>query len=248
MNYQTLQLFRPLISSRVTQQFGANLACVDSRGKIFGTTSKCPHGSHSYYQSLGMQGHSGQDISATVGEDVYHAGTFPGWWHSEVDNAGGIGVDVVSNEPLFFAMPIPTELINTAIPHKQNGMIGFIHYVKVRYWHLHKALGFEGKQVTCGQVIGLAGNTGASSGPHLHWAPKWCLKDGRGVGQGNGYVGAFDPLPYLNIKVTAKDHVRYLTPAAPPLPLTPQELKDARESLGAAQKLLLEIKKLMHKL
>jgi hypothetical protein len=37
------------------------------------------------------------------------------------------------------------------------------------YFHQSKILAREGKAVGKGEVIGLSGNTGISSGPHLHW-------------------------------------------------------------------------------
>ncbi len=244
--YQMLQMFRPTVSSRITQGWGENRACVWPNGKITGTTRVCPVGSQSFYGSVGMRGHNGIDISAWVGEEIYHAATFPGWWRSEVDSRGGIGVDVVSNEPLFFPVPIPTELINTAVPHEQDGKMGFTHHVKIRNWHLSKAVGHEGKQITVGSVIGLAGNTGASSGPHLHVAPKWCLKDGRGVGNSNGYAGAFDPTSYYLHGTTAADHAKYLRQQT--VPLSPEELKDMMAQLSSARRLLLSINKLVHKI
>lgn len=239
-------MFRPTISSRITQGWAENRACINSKGGVYGVGvgKKCP--GKSFYESLGMKGHSGVDISTWTGEEIYHSATFPGWWRSEVDSSGGIGVDVVSNEPLFFTMPIPTELINTALPHIQDGVPGFLHYVKVRNWHLSKAVGHEGKQITVGSVVGLAGNTGASSGPHLHFAPKWCLKDGRGIGNGNGFAGAFDPTPYYVHGTTAADHAKYMSEKV--VPLSDQELKDMMEQLSTAKRLLLSINKLVYKI
>lgn len=40
------------------------------------------------------------------------------------------------------------------------------------YSHLSKLLVKRGEQVSTGQVVGLAGSTGLSTGPHLHWAVK----------------------------------------------------------------------------
>jgi len=246
MNYQTLQVFRPLLSSRITQGWAENRACIDSRGRIFGVTKICPPGSQSFYKSVGMQGHNGLDISAWTGEEIYHAATFSGWWRSEVDAAGGIGVDVVSFEPLFFKGAIPYAIKDTATYHEQNGHTGFIHFVKMRYWHLSKALGNEKKHITTGTVIGLAGNTGASSATHLHFSPKWCLEDGRGTGSDNGFFGAFDMGGAYIHSATARDHAQLLNKEI--VPLNAEERKDMLSQLSAARQILLTLQKLSHKL
>lgn len=81
---------------------------------------------------------------------------------------------------------------------------GYGEYIKVRhadgsetlYGHLSKRLAQLGDNVAEGQVIGKSGNTGNSSGAHLHF-------EYRLPGQaGNGYGGAVDPLPYLDAQKT----------------------------------------------
>lgn len=52
------------------------------------------------------------------------------------------------------------------------------------YGHLDKIVVYEGKKVKQGEVIGALGNTGRSSGPHLHFE----------IRKLNGPI---DPLPYL---------------------------------------------------
>ncbi len=247
MKYQRLQIFRPTISTWMTQGWGENRACQDLKtGKFFGVKTSCPPGSTSYYKLVGMLGHNGIDIGGPTGSDIYHAATFPGWWHTEVDLRGGIGVDVISNEPLFFPGSIPEGLKATAKVHVQDEITGFLHHVKMRYWHLHTPVGHNKKQITCGTVIGLMGNTGASSGTHLHFAPKWCLADGTSVWNNNGYYGAFDPTPYYTNRVTAKEHSDLLTKEA--VPLTTQEIKDLSTKLSLLQQLLVALQKLKHKI
>jgi murein DD-endopeptidase MepM/ murein hydrolase activator NlpD len=52
------------------------------------------------------------------------------------------------------------------------------------YGHLDKIVVFEGQKVSQGEVIGALGNTGRSSGPHLHFEIR-------------KLEGPVDPLPYL---------------------------------------------------
>lgn len=52
------------------------------------------------------------------------------------------------------------------------------------YGHLDKIVVFEGQKVAQGEVIGALGNTGRSSGPHLHFEIR-------------KLDGPVDPLPYL---------------------------------------------------
>jgi murein DD-endopeptidase MepM/ murein hydrolase activator NlpD len=37
------------------------------------------------------------------------------------------------------------------------------------YWHQSEIVVVEGQEVQAGELIGLIGNTGLSTGPHLHW-------------------------------------------------------------------------------
>lgn len=57
-----------------------------------------------------------------------------------------------------------------------------------RYSHLEKMLVKKGDRVERGQLVGLVGSTGLSTGPHLHFE---VLENGKAV----------DPVPYLNMSV-----------------------------------------------
>lgn len=62
------------------------------------------------------------------------------------------------------------------------------------YGHLTKSYVSKGQSVKAGERIGLTGNTGFSSGPHLHfeYRPAGWEKKTK-----NGFAGAVDPLPFI---------------------------------------------------
>jgi murein DD-endopeptidase MepM/ murein hydrolase activator NlpD len=222
-----LLITRPIRSSRITQHFGENKACVDSRGRVTGTNGKCPVNTIPFYKSVGLNGHNGIDIAAIHGEMVYHSANFEGWMKIEKDEQGGIGVDVVSHKPVM-------------LPD------GTTRHVKMRYWHLKTAIGFDGKDVVYGQAIGLADNTGASSGDHLHFAPKYCDKDGNGLESSNGFAGAFDFSAVYTHSIFAGDSAKYMNMPAPNM--TPQERKEVYSQLTVLRRTLLGMREIMHKL
>ncbi|KKN05253.1 hypothetical protein LCGC14_1089240 [marine sediment metagenome] len=179
-----MRIFRPILSDKLNQVFGESKACIDDRGKVTAKVNdKCISGSQSLYEKLGLKAHNGYDHRTWYGEPVYHSAEFNGWMKTEVDSAGGIGVDVVSNEPI----------LKCTEPNCNE-----IHYIKIRYWHGKEVIGFDRKEIREGDMIMLADNTGLSSGTHLHWSPKWCNKEGRGIHRNNGYYGAFDVTPYYD--------------------------------------------------
>jgi hypothetical protein len=100
---------------------------------------------------------------------------------------GGLGVDIISNEPIF-------------------EYEGKKHYIKLRNWHCQEIIVHDGQQVKMGDPIALAGNTGASSGVHLHFGLKVCDKQGRNtIISGNGYYGAIDPAPYYYHEIMVRE-------------------------------------------
>lgn len=229
-----LQLFRPLITNRITQHFNENKACkILSTGKI---TSKrggvCPTGSVEFYPTIGLTAHNGTDYAAWRGEPVFHAGHFEGRMKIEKDFSGGIGVDVISTEPVEFD------------EYKDGKKYHYKGYVKCRYWHLKAPVGYDGKIVRLGETIGLADNTGASSGDHLHFNVKKCDEHGQSLNKDNGYYGAFDHTPFMDDSIDAKTKAEYLYRQAPPV--SAQERKEMLHALSTAQRLLnllLELKR-----
>ena len=61
------------------------------------------------------------------------------------------------------------------------------------YGHLTKPYVQKGDTVEAQQIIGLSGNTGFSSAPHLHFEYRPTSSPST-----NGYAGALDPTPFMN--------------------------------------------------
>lgn len=68
------------------------------------------------------------------------------------------------------------------------------------YGHLYVAQVSKDQPIAEGQVIGLTGNSGFSTGPHLHFEYRPGNADTK-----NGYAGAVDPLPLLMNYDAAKE-------------------------------------------
>ena len=125
------------------------------------------------YAQFGLVAHNGFDLIAWSGEPVYHSGDFEGVMFTEVDRMGGIGVDVFSNKPMLMGKR-----------------------VKLRYWHLKTVIGWDGRRVKPGDLIGLADTTGFSTGNHLHFGLKMVDENNKSLNTDNGYFGGIDPMLY----------------------------------------------------
>jgi len=188
-----MKIYRPIKTNWITQNFGENLACVklDSNGNAIrpfqihrrGFVGSCPVGYTKLYPVIGMKSHNGIDLGLWHGEPVYHSGDYVGRMKTHIDNNGGVGVDIVSREPLL-----------------RDGIDNLEHHIKLRYWHLKSVVGWDDMEVKPGQLIGYGNDTGISGGDHLHFGLKPCNSYGVSVHSGNGYFGAINPDPYYENK------------------------------------------------
>jgi len=186
-----MKIFRATRSPYITQWFGENKACRNANGKVVGTSDGvCPIGYRPFYKSIGYEGHNGLDIATWLGEPTYHCAEWNGWMRTEEDFDGGIGIDVVSHEPLL-------QCTEKGCKEK--------HYVKMRYWHnlmnywhnhkiptFKRVKRYKDIEVRSGEMVALSDSTGNSSGSHVHKGFKWCDKEGNGIHKDNGYGGAIN--------------------------------------------------------
>lgn len=113
------------------------------------------------------------------------------------------GVPLHGHEGLDFLTPVGSEILSVdsgrVVEAADQGNKGYGKYVKVAhdwgetvYAHLNQIAVKVGDQVVPGHLLGFSGNTGNTTGPHLHFGMRvkpFDRRDGMG-----GYV---DPLPYL---------------------------------------------------
>jgi murein DD-endopeptidase MepM/ murein hydrolase activator NlpD len=84
-------------------------------------------------------------------------------FHTGIDFAGGIGTPILSPAPGVIVFNEPMDLHgNTVVVDHGLG-------VMTAYFHLAESSVSLGDRVETGQQLGLGGNTGLSTGAHLHW-------------------------------------------------------------------------------
>lgn len=129
-------------------------------------------GAGAQFKGFGKKFDGKLPVNAQVGQG------FKGTTHPGVDIPVPVGTPVVC--------PVDG-VIEVAASHPAAG-----NYVNVktadggkqRFLHLSQISVQPGEKIKAGDVIGLSGNTGKSTGPHLHWE-KWA---------GNDYSSATNPL------------------------------------------------------
>lgn len=102
-------------------------------------------------------------VTAHFGERRSYNGGPVSTYHAGWDLGADAGTPVYAPMTATVAMAEPLQVRGNAIilDHGLGVFTG--------YWHLSKIEVTAGEVVTKGQVIGLVGNTGLSTGPHLHW-------------------------------------------------------------------------------
>ncbi len=128
-----------------------------------------------YYAQFGLKGHEGIDFKTR------YIGNSWGFWY---DFMGWKNVYAVCDGTVEANYGHPTYGTNITLTDSQGN--------KWHYAHLKNAKCQTGQQVKEGQIIAISGNSGKTSGPHLHLAYKPV-----GSNPNNGYNGYVDPMPIL---------------------------------------------------
>lgn len=122
-------------------------------------------------------------------------------WYKPMGLKGHNGIDY---RVKFFDSPLGRRYVSSAM----DGVVetvrwdlrGYGVHVRIRhddgsltiYGHLTKPYVQKGDKVSAQQIIGLSGNTGFSSGAHLHFEYRPAGGDAK-----NGFAGAIDPTPLM---------------------------------------------------
>ena len=133
------------------------------------------------YKARGDLGHGGTDFAMPIGTPILSSvnGVVIG---VSTDIQKGLGIAVLSSDKFEY-----------------NGQKCLLSTV---YWHLSRIDVKIGEKVKAQQQIGLSGNTGITSGPHLHLSITPLDLKGKKMltSPNNGYRGHINPLPYLELE------------------------------------------------
>ena len=125
------------------------------------------------YARFGMKHHNGIDFSTPTGTPLY--ASFDGKIAKVGFDGTGYGHYVVIVSPM-----------------RYNG-----EYMESIVAHMSRIDIKEGAVINAGDPVGLSGNSGFSSGPHLHWGVRKRDKDFKVINYNNGTFGYIDVLPYI---------------------------------------------------
>lgn len=134
---------------------------------------------NTFYKAEGLLGHQGIDFGCPTGTPIL-APCDGLVIATSTDIQKGLGVTVMSDENFTY-----------------NGKPCRLSCV---HWHLSTVEVKVGDVVKQGQQLGLSGNTGQTTGPHLHFSVAPLSADGSRkllAPLDNGYKACIDPAPYL---------------------------------------------------
>jgi murein DD-endopeptidase MepM/ murein hydrolase activator NlpD len=105
-------------------------------------------------------------------------GTRPSPWTGASEFHAGVDLAAAPGTPVAAAAPGTVRFAGSAAGYGTSVVLDHGRGIESRYGHLQRASVTRGQRVERGQTIGLSGNTGRSTAPHLHYE---VLVDGRAV-------------------------------------------------------------------
>jgi murein DD-endopeptidase MepM/ murein hydrolase activator NlpD len=90
-------------------------------------------------------------------------------WTGGTEHHGGIDIAAGIGTPVRAPSPGTVTLVGSAGDFGVTLVIDHGHEIKTLFAHLQKVLVAQGQRIERGQVVALTGNTGKTSGPHLHY-------------------------------------------------------------------------------
>lgn len=157
----------------LVQDFGADP--IATQDTYYGPTL-VKKGQHIYKVIANMDGHNGKDWAAPIGTPIYasHAGRLE---FKEDKDKDGRYVGYGMNARIFFDEDGASwDLLNSAHMSKFNG---------------------ASRDVAAGELIGFSGNSGASTGPHVHGLGIRKIINGQVQDYGNGFLGYLRPDQFI---------------------------------------------------
>ncbi|MFH1790098.1 MAG: M23 family metallopeptidase [bacterium] len=125
------------------------------------------------YKNMGLEGHNGIDFALPIGTNLWAVND--GLVYIAVEGKDGYG--------------------NYVRLHCRENDV----YYEVTYGHCSKLSVKQGEKVKKGQIIAQSGNSGFSSGPHLHFGLRVLDDGGKVLNYDNGYKGSIDSLPLFDL-------------------------------------------------
>ena len=160
----------PMFGSALTTLFGDNNPILSIFG-VGNNSSGNSNGTPSNLKNINM------DIKGSTLETLMNAMPNEGITSQYMDEAGRPtpgahgGIDIACSEGTEVPSPISGTVVDVGFEK------GYGNYVQIKdskgnfhiFGHLSKQIAQEGQQVNRGDIIALSGNTGTTSGPHLHY-------------------------------------------------------------------------------
>lgn len=144
------------------------------------------------YAKFGLQGHDGQDLPTPIGTPV------------KACHDGFIGG--VNENDRSYGLYLTQHWIEDGVIYE----LLYGHFDNVNFSNRGESVLDNSIAVKAGDIIGISGNTGNSTGPHLHLGLRTYNLQGQILNYNNGFHGCIDPMPFLRKVENMNSYVQTL--------------------------------------